>query len=585
MTCPEGSQVARIEAFYGLPSGRCDCPAEQRPSPECPGTPDGSGCSPSDAFCHLEERREIILPEGDPMVGESCCSNRLRNGQPDFRNFRIRKERCNSGTVDDIAQGKCLNRRECSIRVDPEEEHTWEKRPDVGIDCENVDENDDGECTARLDDSGLDECSWDFVNDTDWPDGLEDVEVGQHRMVVVAQCYEFDVKFFDGDFSIARAELGFWLSIVEVVFVVAFFVMYHYLRRSEVDEIEDKKELTAADYTVFVPSVPDDINVFHLERELRRVLKNAAIRAPSVLYQLNQVEIADVNFGSKDTKLLDAFIKRGKLIRKLDARLKKQKAIENSAKKQKQVDNAWKSVKKIQRKIRENDAYITALEQTSEETHAVCAYVTFEDIEGTNRAKLQYPDNFFYWCCQSRSKRLYNQHRIRLRGAVEPSDVKWENLPVSTPNRLCRQFIVGIITIMVLVGSALLIFFVEDERSRRERAFVMADCGRFDDILNKTLVVQDEFADEFGVEGGQGRLGCFCQEKFSLFDPSKALDAEFDTPDGVQKLCRSWFETFFTVQFFTYGSAMIILTINFVFRVILKQLTSFEKIASKTGMY
>jgi|APSaa5957512535_1039671.scaffolds.fasta_scaffold15528_3 hypothetical protein len=78
-----------------------------------------------------------------------------------------------------------------------------------------------------------------------------------------------------------------------------------------------------------------------------------------------------------------------------------------------------------------------------------CVFVTFEDEEGTNRAR-NYNDE--------PQKKLLGVEEIKIKEAAEPTDIIWENREYSPTERTVRTVIVWIIIVCLLGVSFIIIF-------------------------------------------------------------------------------------------------------------------------------
>lgn len=601
LACPDNSVIGRVEAYYGLPTGVCDCPASRQPTPDCPGTQTGDTCDPDGSFCFLEDERTVKLPDGSEFQAGACCAASLEAGLPNFDELDISIGSCNAPAARRIARGRCLGTERCNIEVHPRVNQTWPASAEYGTEC--ADSSLDKLCSESLsEDGGLGICNWDFLDaGTTVPAGLEMISrSGQHRLVVVAQCFDINVEILKDWHTFSKQDVATFLAVFDVMFVVCFLFAVAWLRTQEQKTVEEESPLRASDYTVYVPSLPNHPDLEVVEENLRRRFEGVVSRAPTINYVLESGgRIADVNFGLDQTELLRALIKYGKSLRRLDKRQVEQQICHSQIankfpsrdgmpdKLRKRLDKADNLILQAREKREAAKDNLRVVQNKARETsRAVCAFVTFEEVEAAQRALIEYPPSLLFWCCQRRDKRVLGK-RIRLQQAPQPSDICWENMEASVVSRASRQVLTAIITLTLLVLSAVAVFLVVDEKRRVQREFQQVECGTLSgDISNKTLVVRDEYYDYYGLERGKtGRLECFCKSQFSISDPSSVLNEPFQVPpDGrVEYLCDSWFRSFVSANLLLYGSSLIILTINFSLRWVLKGLARFEKSRSQSA--
>lgn len=150
--------------YYGAPTGSCTCPPDQRPTPECPATVKGGGCSPPGGFCFLEPSRtvragvrcppvsvpppsfvltscprtvraaQVATPSGLTFDGGPCCGASQNLGDAVFSDLDIRTTAsCNSDVAQAMAAGICFGQESCTLLGSPRVNQSWPQPADVDL--------------------------------------------------------------------------------------------------------------------------------------------------------------------------------------------------------------------------------------------------------------------------------------------------------------------------------------------------------------------------------------------------------------------------------------------------------------------
>ena len=224
---------------------------------------------------------------------------------------------------------------------------------------------------------------------------------------------------------------------------------------------------------------------------------------------------------------------------------------------------------------------------------AVNAYITFEYEEGLLRCLREYPDSFFAWAFQPERLRLSEDERVHVVRAPEPSDILWENLELSKGGRACRNLVTAIGSLIVVCVCAGMIAAIQDAQRTQSRLFPTVDCSLIKpkDLMNVTLVEWDQYPSNFPRSnitgaGHYGRLDCYCRSLLFSGGLTQLLNQVFyptsDHSGPGQKWCATWLAAFTEMEGLTYGSAIVIVLINLLLRVVLDLLVAFERPRSKT---
>lgn len=345
--CPEGAAIGTVEAYYGLPSGSCGCPTAQQPSRadgECPGTIDADSCSPDGSYCHLDVAREVSTPAREFTAG-SCCSHQLVDSRPDFQWLSlVLPEHCSASAAQTVARGVCLGKQSCSIPA-TQRNITWTPGALSDFACPaDADVLGDGTCSMSLDAAGdLGSCVWpnstlsspdafnvdsfsrtppaqswavqrgdgSFQHYASRPNATElaalggvavfpvsrDMQLyspelpspGQHRLMVVAQCFDTEVRVLGQSFT--KQDVGVFIGLFDVAVTMALLLGFMLLSESERTEIRDFADVAASDYSVFMRKLPKHADVTTLEPQLRSHFTRIASTARQVDKPLQNPEV------------------------------------------------------------------------------------------------------------------------------------------------------------------------------------------------------------------------------------------------------------------------------------------------------
>jgi hypothetical protein len=395
LQCPPGAAIGTVEAYYGLPSGSCGCPSAQQPGRdggECPGNTDGTECSPPGSFCHLDVAREVSTPGGEFRAG-SCCAQALQDARPDFQWLSVvLPQHCSARAAQAVVRGVCLGQESCTVPA-TRNNITWTPGDLSDFECPvGATVLSDGRCAMSLDSTGdLESCVWPnttlaspdlFDVDTfdqaapsaqtyavKFPDGTfrhrqsrpnatelaalgaiavfpvsnlvqmfapELPQPGQHRLLVVAQCFDTQVNVLGEAFS--KQDVGIFIGLFDVVLTIVFLLGFFLLGETERTEIRDFADISASDYSIFMHKLPKHSDVNSLEPQLRahfsaiahntpqvdKKLENTAVRyasapqpapsrtlvPPQLMHPLVLLQIADVNFALDNTEVVGLLVKR-----------------------------------------------------------------------------------------------------------------------------------------------------------------------------------------------------------------------------------------------------------------------------------
>jgi hypothetical protein len=113
------------------------------------------------------------------------------------------------------------------------------------------------------------------------------------------------------------------------------------------------------------------------------------------------------------------------------------------------------------------------------------AYVTFRSIEGQVRTLSLYKKG---WCssfwsrvCRTRGYRwtlFKKSHKMRVKQAISPELIKWENLGISSRQRCLRIFVIWFTSFLLIALCFGLIVYLEDLKVRLEEFSKPIECPK-----------------------------------------------------------------------------------------------------------
>ncbi len=650
--CPAGASIGSVNAIFGDIQGVCGCPIQQTPKTACPND-----------FPYLAGEREVGMPNGATFKSTPCCaSQRDSTGRPLFPDLDFvysnmslltGEPACASSNAQTIASKRCLGRQSCELSPSPTALQSW--TVDYASSC-------DTEAGFKLSRSAAGElvCSASMKGRDDFAACPSNKPL---RLVVVARCFadQVNVGFFG---NISKQDIAVMIAIFDAAGILCFVLLVRNLVKREKKEAEFRGSTSVADYTVFLPSLPEHDNIQDMESDLRDFLEwhlNATPEVPMYnsdgtdIEPTGPVKIVDINFGLADTRLITLNKRRGELLYKLETAEKTHLVLTQGEETYKKL-RAWAAdghfevgccpwvrrhpylhakmafdeMQRLIAKINEVDEEIDVVLHGGtvssprspkldrvEATHARCAYVTFETAEAALRARREFPNSrFMGWCTRQYVKRnggddllqaaltdkhpipimpeKYDLYPLRTRSAPEPSDIVWENVGVPRATRWAKQTITSVLTLGLLFGIFILVFYLEDTKRGIQLEHPKVECSQFADpdnvqaaVFDEMLVLSDSYAALNPNSTRTGRMECFCQELLSNNSGNPlALESFFFTvpyPEGPRKqaLCWDWFQSFVAAQAITYGVALLTLLLNSLAKPLIEWMVSRESRRSR----
>jgi len=209
------------------------------------------------------------------------------------------------------------------------------------------------------------------------------------------------------------------------------------IQRKLVAEV-DRNLTTIEDYSVVVREIPDDV---HDPQEIWKFFDKRIGKVQDVQVALNTSEL--LGLANERDKVSGAFE---------IAKAKWKKNKEDPDMSQQKVDRLEREARQKKAELRAADAAIRALQndKMGEPQRSILAYVTFQDEESFLTCLKEYRPGIFAWLFRPYALRFRNTHRLVVKQAPPPADIKWENLQFGYWERQFRQFNISLLTLVVL---------------------------------------------------------------------------------------------------------------------------------------
>mmetsp|Transcript_52500 Transcript_52500/g.60046 ORF Transcript_52500/g.60046 Transcript_52500/m.60046 type:complete len:842 (+) Transcript_52500:284-2809(+) len=309
-----------------------------------------------------------------------------------------------------------------------------------------------------------------------------------------------------------------------------------------------RNNITAGDYAIEVKGLPPD-----------------ALGEDIAEHFAQFGEIAEVSIARKYGESLHLFKKQATLRKKREILTVRRKIYEDKGLK----------VRKFDKAICQLNDRILALNQKiakkypdlsyHEELPLERAYVVFQSVRSRNHCMKKYRKDNLMCCptslCQSERLR-FKGHHLRVKQAVEPSNILWENLEVSRSERCRRGFVIFFCVFLLLVCSFVIIFLIKVNIS--------------DDDINKTTcepisstIPKTQEEAEAINDSGDLRVKCYC---FELGYTTIAQN-----PSLINGICEDYAKQKATAYFAQFLSAASIIVINGVLRYFLRRLGRYQR--------
>eukprot|EP00347_Sterkiella_histriomuscorum_P007541 403348527 len=283
------------------------------------------------------------------------------------------------------------------------------------------------------------------------------------------------------DVSISRENLGFIVVILDVAIVLSLIISLYILEKYETIEDKEINEslLKAEHFAVVIKKLPprEEFNsIKELKAQLWNHLEQVVKQEPSIQNDqniANNQKIMNIHFGLSDFSKLKILIQIYNLIKeqlRIEVRMQL-----DSEKKVKHDKDLMKVLQKIDKLVVKYQNY-----DLENNNHVINAYVTFRSIQGKERVVYKKKEFLGKW--------------LKVKPAVAPDLIIWENLKVGKAGRCFRILLISFITIVLIVGTFIIIMIGRSQQSDIKKQIPQIDCPDFD--ITKDQAMKDQLRDE-----------------------------------------------------------------------------------------
>lgn len=240
-------------------------------------------------------------------------------------------------------------------------------------------------------------------------------------------------------FSQPKDELMVGMSYFNMVFLAMFAAcafLIPGIQRKIIKEV-DANMCTIEDYSVVITDLPEDVK----DQEIHKFFDKKVGKVENVVVATNNAELLTLAFERQKAK---------ELFHMQVAKYKKGR--EDPDVSDRKIEWLHDEAVKAKKALRACDAAIRALQNDRGGDHrvAICAYVTFQEEADFLKMFDMYRPGLFAWLWRPTELRLRKKHRLRVKQAPPPGDIRWENLQYNYAQRRFRQFNISLLTGIVL---------------------------------------------------------------------------------------------------------------------------------------
>jgi hypothetical protein len=357
----------------------------------------------------------------------------------------------------------------------------------------------------------------------------------------------------------------------------------------------------------------------------------------SIIKNKDGIKVHEVNFGKADGACIHYKVRRGKIIKKIAHLVGEVKKATDSKKKnkEKKLKSLKEKIEKFEKAKLGVESKLEKLKEHKSMNDPITAYVTFATNQGFIRCVDNYPKQTCAWCCMpccKGKKALINgKYRIWLDVAPEAENIWWENLATGSKMRAVRQLISTLITLALLIASIAGVSVVKSYNARLGRLYPPVDCKTMTEKYNGEITKSDVVLDEMLLSRVETNytftsanatdnamniqfvekvtkdslLQCYCSniignpliygdfrsskyffnpyndiENISLSNATINTPHASDYPNG--DWCVKYAFDYGEIQALTVGGVMLVVVINIVLKMVMKNLVRFEHPQSKS---
>jgi hypothetical protein len=249
------------------------------------------------------------------------------------------------------------------------------------------------------------------------------------------------------------------LSIIDATAMLVFIGSWVRLRSQQLQTVEDIDAgvMTIADYTVYVEDLPPDC--FNPE-EFKQFFSQFGL-------------VADVQIGLNNGNLISLINERSKFNIEME--------LASAELKQTKLSTQEAVVKKIKAKMLVVDKKIAQIRDAGS-FKSIVAYVTFNEQSAQDKCIKQFQSGFFSRLMAGSKLKFRTKHAIAVSQAVEPSNIKWENLEVRGSAATGRVVLTSFLTLTMLLASLAILIVLKGLNESLKQSGGAAVCLEAPDV-------------------------------------------------------------------------------------------------------
>jgi hypothetical protein len=249
------------------------------------------------------------------------------------------------------------------------------------------------------------------------------------------------------------------LSIIDVTAMLVFLGSWVRLRSQQLQTVEDIDAgvMTIADYTVYVEDLPPDC--FNPE-EFKQFFSQFGL-------------VADVQIGLNNGNLITLINERSVFNIEME--------LASAELKQSKLSTQEAVVKKIKAKMLVVDKKIAQIRNAAS-FKSIVAYVTFNEQSAQDKCIKQFQSGFFGRLMAGSKLKFRLKHSISVSQAVEPSNIKWENLEVRGHAATARVVLTSFLTVTMLLASLAILIVLKGLNESLKQSGGAAVCLEAPDV-------------------------------------------------------------------------------------------------------
>jgi len=322
--------------------------------------------------------------------------------------------------------------------------------------------------------------------------------------------------------EVSKEDIGLSTSLTDLTGVLIFLFFIHMLDIYQQEQTEkyNKEVLTIVRYSIKVTEIPEDC---FDRREIKKFFQRFG-------------KVVDVAIAYNDGDVVELYKQRGRLRKQIAAA---------------QVAGDESGLKKMLGKLKKIDQGIRATEEVFVKK-SVALFVTYELQESVLECIHSYPDSFWSRLVMPQDLRFKGK-RIRVTRAPEPSNILFLNLKYSKKSRMLRRMFTFFLSFLIISVSMAVVYTAQVyQRQLPQEEDCPTQVTRADAEADPTL------------------KECYCRQL--------GTDVLDERP-----FCNDWIEQFTITRILIVVSAMTIVIVNVLLKVVTTKLGRFEKHFSVTS--